>query len=154
MHSFANECVRKCFFQGLPKGAFQDLYGVIRGALRSLFGPMAFESAVYPGRTISFKTDIGSSGIRPGAECKFFRFFRALLFSIRAPLNYQGADVRTERCRSKPISAPKGLGRGANANSSAFSGPFFFQLGPLLIIKGPISGPNDFVQNRYRLLRD
>ena len=24
------------------------------------------------------------------AECKFFCFFRALLFSIRAPLNYQG----------------------------------------------------------------
>ena len=55
---------------------------------------------------------------------------------------------------SKPISASKGLGRGPNANSSAFSGPFFFQSGPLLITKGPTSGPNDSVQNRYRLLRD
>ena len=70
------------------------------------------------------------------AECKFFCFFRALLFSILAPLNYLGADIRTERFRSKPISAPKGLGRGPNANSSAFSGPFFFQFGPLLITKG------------------
>ena len=81
-------------------------------------------------------------------------FFRALLFSIRAPLNYQGADIRTERFRSKPISAPKGLGRVPTANDSAFFGALFLQPGPFLITKEPISGPNDFVQNRYRLLRD
>ena len=93
-------------------------------------------------------------GLGRGPNATSFAFSGPFLFSIWAPLNYQGVDIRTERFRSKPISAPKGLGRGPTATSFAFSGPFFFQFGPLLITKGPIPGPNCFVQNRYRLPRN
>ena len=42
--------------------------------------------------------------------------FGLLIFYVRHPLNYQGAGIRTERFRSKPMSPPKVLGRGPNAN--------------------------------------
>ena len=74
--------------------------------------PMAPPLATLP----SQGADIGSLGIGPGIECKLLSCFRLLIFQFPAPLNYQGADIRTEGFRSKPISAPKGLGRGPNAN--------------------------------------
>ena len=41
-------------------------------------------------------------------------------FLIAAILNYLGAGIRTEQFRSKPVRAPKGLGRGANATYRIF----------------------------------
>jgi hypothetical protein len=40
---------------------------------------------------------------------KLLGFVRCPYFSFWAPLNYQGADIRADRFRSKRISAPKGL---------------------------------------------
>ena len=72
-------------------------------------------------------------------------------FSSCPSLITEGPDIRTERFRTKPISAPKGLGRGPIVFLCAFSASFFFRSWPLLITEGPISGPNGFEQNRYRL---
>ena len=47
-------------------------------------------------------------------------FFEQPFFLIAALLNYQGGDIRTEQFCSKPVQAPKGLGRGANANYRIF----------------------------------
>ena len=93
-------------------------------------------------------------GFGRGPDANYLFFFRALLFLIRAPPNYQGAGVRTEGLRTKPISAPKGFGRGPDANYLFVSGPFFSSFGPLLITKGSASEPKGLVQNRHQPLRD
>ena len=64
-------------------------------------------------------------------QIKLF-FFRTLFFLIAALLNYLGADIRTEHLCSKPVPAPKGLGRGANANEAVFFRTPFFSITALL----------------------
>ena len=55
-------------------------------------------------------------------------FVGLLVFYFPAPLNYQGAGIRTERFRREPMSAPKGLCRGQDANSVVFFGLLVFLL--------------------------
>ena len=50
------------------------------------------------------------------------------IFYSPALLDYQGADIRTERFCLKNISAPKGPSLEPNANYGAFVGTLVFQL--------------------------
>jgi hypothetical protein len=70
---------------------------------------------------ISPKLELGR-----GANTDYRDHVGTLLFYSRAFLDYQGAGTRTDRFRSKPISAPDALGRGPGANYCRRSGTLVF----------------------------
>ena len=55
-------------------------------------------------------------------------FVDTLIFHSPVLLDYQGADIRTERFCLKQVSAPKGSGLEPNANYDVFVGTLVFQL--------------------------
>ena len=92
-------------------------------------------------------------GLSRGLKANYYAFFGMLLFHFPALLGYNGADVRTERFRSTPMSALKGFGWGLHTNYCDVLGTHIFYCPPSLITEVPMSGPNGFVQYLYKLLR-
>ena len=58
------------------------------------------------------------------------------IFNFPTLLHHQGADIRTERLRSKPMSGLNGLGRGPDANYCAFFSTLIFYFLALLDYQG------------------
>ena len=120
-----------------------DLFGVLL-AFQGLFNRYSARRTFQQHRWFVVFTPFWA----PNTDGVYSSTFSTPLFSILRPLFGRKGFVQN---RYRPISGPKGSGRGADCNFTTFSTPPFFSLRPLRITKGPISGRKGLVQNRYRL---